>query len=181
MTVFLWFLLLPLFTLANRFCGGGWPHLSDPLPGRSLYYASAVLGALTGLVWGWQFGAIVGVGFLFWRAPGWGLWFDLHRHDEEQKDDKRHDDLFVKAINAISFGSDYVAMFWRLGLFFLPVPAAWLYLTGGIVFAPVYAIVFAILGVIAYEFRWKTSLGNALSEFLIGALWWSILTVLLIG
>ncbi|CTQ45780.1 hypothetical protein [Roseibium aggregatum] len=181
MQILLWFLALPVFMLANRFCGGGWPRLSDPLPGRALYWVSPVLGLIAGLFWGWQLGVIVGVGFWLWRMTGWGLWFDLHRDDEEQKNDKRHDDLFVKAINAISFGSDYVALFWRHALFFLPVPLAWFFLAGNPFVAPLYAVAFGVLAVGAYELRWHTSLGNTLSEMLVGGLWWLFIAFLLIS
>ncbi|MES0880499.1 hypothetical protein [Roseibium sp. SCP14] len=116
---------------------------------------------------------MTGIGFLIWGAPGWGLWFDLHEDDAKQKDDPRRDTAFVKFIDAISFGSDHVAMFWRHGLFVAPYLAvvAWAYAAPVVtLFAPV----FAVLGVLAYALKKLSGLGNRHSEFAIGAFWWAL-------
>lgn len=172
---FSWFAaLLPLMVF-NRIRGGGMSSMTDRLPGRALYYVGAIVGSLTAALLDPLLGLIVGIGFIFWGAPGWGLWFDLHRHDEEQKHDRRHEDLFVRVMNAVSFGSDHVAMFLRLSLFLLPMLAAWCYLTDTSYWLLMTAALFGALGVGCYALRWRSTWGNTLSEMLIGLQWWGLI------
>ena len=177
-----WLAALPVFMFFNRIRGGGMSSLTDRLPGRALYYVSAILGALTAAVFDPVLGLVVGLGFLIWGAPGWGLWFDLHRHDDFQIDDRRRSSVFVKVMTFVSFGSDYLALFLRLGLFVLPALGAWCVLSGSSPWLLAAAVPFAALGVGAYELRFRTSFGNTLSEMLLGALWWAlVLTMAVIG
>jgi hypothetical protein len=64
------------FTLANRFAGGGlgWRVLAKdhggPLGGRPLWYATAWLTAIEGILLGWESLWAVYAWFI-WRTPGW--------------------------------------------------------------------------------------------------------------
>ncbi|MEM9635158.1 MAG: hypothetical protein AAGA50_27790 [Pseudomonadota bacterium] len=173
-----WLVALPVLMVFNRIRGGGMSSLTDRLPGRALYYVAAVVGGLTGSLLSPELGLVVFVGFLFWGAPGWGLWFDLHRDDDQQRNDPRRNDLFVKVIDALSFGSDHAAMFIRLGAFVLPMLATWSAWSGASPWLGLAAVPFGLLGVGAYELRWRTTRGNTLSELLIGALWWALIFVM---
>jgi len=170
-----WLAALPVLMVFNRIRGGGMSSFTDRLPGRALYYVAAVFGALTSAILDPLLGAFVALGILFWGAAGWGLWFDLHRHDHHQVEDPRRDDLFVRIMDAVSFKSDHVALFLRLSLFLLPLLLAWSYGTGTTYWLALAALPFGLLGVGAYELRWRTSWGNTLSEMLIGALWWGLI------
>lgn len=77
-------------------------------------------------------------------------------------------------MSLVSFGSDYVALFLRLGLFVLPMLAAWSLWSGASYWLAFAAVPFGLLGVGAYELRFRTSLGSILSEMLLGALWWAL-------
>ncbi len=169
-----WLATLPVFMVFNRIRGGGMSSLTDQLPGRALYYVSAIFGALTAVILDPVLGLVVGLGFLIWGAPGWGLWFDLHRHDDLQIDDRRRNSLFVKVMSFVSFGSDHLALFLRLGLFVLPTLGVWCVLSGSGLWLLAAAVPFAALGVGAYELRFRTSFGNTLSELIIGGLWWAL-------
>ncbi|WP_421983340.1 hypothetical protein [Roseibium sp.] len=170
-----WLPALPVLMVLNRIRGGGMSSLTDRLPGRALYYVSMIIGGLTASILDPVLGAIVALGFLIWGAPGWGLWFDLGHEDAMQAGDPRNDDLFVKVVEFIAFGSDHVAMFLRLGAFVAPVLAAWQYLEGASPWICAAAAPFGLLGVGAYMLRYRTTWGNTLSELLIGLLWWALI------
>jgi hypothetical protein len=170
-----WLAVLPVLMLLNRIRGGGMSSLTDRLPGRALYYVGAMIGALTAAVLDPVLGALVALGFPLWGAAGWGLWFDLHRHDSQQTNDPRRNDLFVRLVDTVSCGSDHVALFLRLSLFLLPLLVAWCAVTGTPYTLLVTAAAFGLLGVGAYELRWRTTFGNTLSEMLVGALWWLLI------
>jgi hypothetical protein len=120
-----WLAVLPVFMVFNRIRGGGMSSLTDRLPGRAVFYVAVIYAALTAVILDPKLGLLVLAGFIVWGAPGWGLWFDLHRHDDRQRNDPRRNDLFVKVMDAVSFGFDHVAMFIRLGLFVVPMLLAW--------------------------------------------------------
>ncbi len=169
-----WLAALPVFMVFNRIRGGGMSSLTDRLPGRALYYVSGIFGALTAVILDPLLGAVVALGFLIWGAPGWGLWFDLHRDDDAQRYDPRRDDLFVQVVELVAFGSDYLALFFRLAFFAFPAVIAWVVLADAPLLLALAPLVFGLLGVGAYEVRWRTTWGNTLSEILIGALWWAL-------
>jgi len=170
-----WLPALPILMVFNRIRGGGMSSLTDRLPGRALYYVGAIVGGLTAALLHPLLGAFVTLGFLIWGAPGWGLWFDLHRHDHDKVNDPRRNDLFVRIMDAVSFGSDHVALFLRLSVFLLPMLMGWTYATAASYWLLTAAIPFGLLGVGAYELRFRTSWGNTLSEMLVGALWWALI------
>jgi hypothetical protein len=60
-------------------------------------------------------GITLGAAFFIWRVFEWGRWFDLNTMPELTRPKKP----LEIAIEHISFGSDYIAMFWRMTL---PVP-----------------------------------------------------------
>lgn len=66
------------------------PKLTDPLSGRALFYVAVIFAGLTGSFQGFHLGLVVLVGFIAWTVPAWGSRFDLHRLDEEHRNDKRH-------------------------------------------------------------------------------------------
>jgi hypothetical protein len=170
-----WLPALPVLMVLNRVRGGGMSSLTDRLPGRALYYVAVIIGGLTASILDPVLGAIVALGFLIWGAPGWGLWFDLHRDDQAQRYDHRRDDLFVQLVDLVSFGSDHIALFLRMSVFVLPTLAGWTYWTAGSGVALLLALPFGALSVLAYELRWRTSWGNMLSELLVGAIWWVLI------
>jgi hypothetical protein len=135
---------------------------------------SAVLDALTAAILDPLLGAVVALGFLIWGAPGWGLWFDRHRDNDAQHHDPRCDDLFVQLVELAAFGSDYLALFFRLVFFAFPAVTAWVVLADASALLALAPFVFGLLGVGAHELRWRTPWGNTLSELLIGALWWAL-------
>lgn len=59
-----------IYSLADRFAGGGWPALDDKLPGRGAFWG-AVLGAGAGFLLCGPAGALLGLVWLVWRTPGW--------------------------------------------------------------------------------------------------------------
>lgn len=67
---------------------------------------------------------------LFWGARGCGFWFDLHRYYQEQANDRRPNDRFVRVMNLVSFGSGHIALFLRLTLYYLPALLAWVNWSG---------------------------------------------------
>jgi hypothetical protein len=79
--------------------------------------------------------------------------------------------LFVKVLDAVSFGFDHVAMFLRLGLFVLPTLLIWSVWFGASPWLLFAAFPFGLLSVGAYALRWRSTWGNSLSEKLVGALW----------
>lgn len=173
-TLLAWLAALPVYMVFNRIRGGGMPGLTDRLPGRALYYVAAILGALAAAILDPALGVVVAVGTLVCYAAGWGIRFDLHRQDDLQLDDPRQDDAFVRALDAISFGSEHLWMFWRLGLFSLPMLVLWIVLAGAPAWLLAGSIAFGALGVGAYEMRWRSTWGNTLSELLVGAIWWAL-------
>jgi hypothetical protein len=66
------FILVPLYALADRFTGGGWPKLDAALPGRSVFWASLVLAGAGWLVGG-AFGALCALAWFIYRTPAWGM------------------------------------------------------------------------------------------------------------
>lgn len=65
-------LLVPLYAVADRFAGGGWPALDAKLPGRAAFWgALACAGA--GYLLAGAYGALMGLAFLIWRTPGWDI------------------------------------------------------------------------------------------------------------
>ena len=84
----------------------------------------------------------------------------------------------MKVIDALSFGSDYAAMYIRLAAFVLPMLVAWSTWSGASPWLGLAVVPFGLLGVGAYELRWRTTWGNTLSELLIGALWWALIFVM---
>eukprot|EP00903_Cladosiphon_okamuranus_P001615 g1613.t1 len=176
-----WLAALPVLMIFNRIRGGGMSSLTDRLPGRALYFVAAIYGGLASATIDVGLGLIVLIGTLICFAPGWGVRFDLHRHDHLQVDDSRQNDAFVKALDAISFRSEHVWMFWRFALFALPMLGAWCLWAGASHWLLAAAVPFGIACVGAYELRWRTSWGNTLSEMLVGAAWWAlILTMALV-
>lgn len=63
-------LLIPLYALADRFAGGGWPALDDRLPGRAAFWGALVCAGVGFLVAG-LFGALCGLGWLIYRTIPW--------------------------------------------------------------------------------------------------------------
>ncbi|CTQ53098.1 hypothetical protein LP7551_01619 [Roseibium album] len=173
-----WLAVLPVFMVFNRIRGGGMSSLTDRLPGRALFYVAVIYAALTAVILDPRLGLVILAGFVFWGAPGWGLWFDLHRHDEQQRNDPRRNDLFVKVMDSVSFGFDHIAMFLRLGLFVLPTLLIWSAWSGASPWLLFAAFPFGLLGVGAYALRWRSTWGNTLSEMLIGALWWAMIFIM---
>lgn len=167
----IWLCYLPVFAIFNHIRGGGM-RLINLMPGRPLYWVSLCLGLVVTGVFGPIMGAAVAIGFWIWGAPGWGLWYDLHRLDDEYVDDPRHDDLFVRAVGLISFGSDHLALFWRHFLLVLPFLALVAALSQT---WPILALAapFGVLVVASYELGWRSSITTTLGELLTGVVWWA--------
>lgn len=66
------FLLIPLYALADRFAGGGWPALDARLPGRGVFWAALVLAGAGWFLAG-PFGAMSALAWFIWRTPAWGV------------------------------------------------------------------------------------------------------------
>lgn len=64
------FLLIPLYALADRFAGGGWPALDARLPGRAAFWAALACAGIGFLLLG-RFGALCALAWFIWRTPGW--------------------------------------------------------------------------------------------------------------
>lgn len=172
MTTLTWIAALPVFMVFNRIRGGGMSNFTDRLPGRALYYIAVIFGVQTwAILQDWKLGLIVGLGFLIWAAPGWGLWFDLGANDDA--DDHRRDDWFVRIIDTLSFEHDYVALFFRFAIMLVPVCVAlgyFDYLTWQSAGAGCAMFSIALVG--CYHVGKRSPLGNTLSELLAGAAWW---------
>jgi len=173
-----WLATAPVFIVFNRIRGGGMSTLTDYLPSRALFWVAGVLGGLTTAVFGWQLGVAVALGFSVWGAPGWGLWFDLHRNDAANAKDPRQSEWFVKTIQYISFTSDYVALFWRHFWLVLPFLGACAYLASSPLVLGL-AVPFAFLVVAGYELGHQVSPTKAITigELVTGFLWWTMILI----
>ncbi len=65
-------LLIPLYALADRFAGGGWPALDAKLPGRAAFWGALVCAGLGYLVAG-LLGPLAAVAWLIYRTPPWRI------------------------------------------------------------------------------------------------------------
>ena len=63
-------LLIPLYALADRFTGGGWPGLDARLPGRSLFWATLAC-ALAGWLLAGLPGALLALAWGVYRSLPW--------------------------------------------------------------------------------------------------------------
>lgn len=186
---------------ANRLAGGGlwigaWWDAElmaergrEKLWGRAMYVAALAVAAvallahppLVALAWG---GA-----YAFWRSIAHGRWFDLGRLPvgygrEMTAADNPPEQIargilvlrdtrlpFERAVEAISFGSDHVALFWR-HLTILPGLALVAWLSGGAWTLLALAPAFALAAVASYEAGWRLAPSKpiTLAELLAGAL-----------
>lgn len=171
-----WLILLPVVMLLNRIRGGGMSNFTDSLPGRTLYYVSALIGGFVYLLTSsWIPSVIIGLGFAIAMAPGWGLWFEF----EDRSDDPRNKDLVNRLINYLSRGSPFFAMFWRMYLFVWPMffgLVVFGFISG--VSAGLFLFGFSLLFASCYGIRKYFDLHNRYAEFMVGGLWW--LQILLI-
>ncbi len=174
-----WLATLPVFLMFNRIRGGGMSGITDHLPGRALYYVGGTFGALSAVFFGPMFGLAVALGFIIWGAPGWGLWFDLHRNDAADKDDPRRSDWFVRIVDLISFTSDHVALFWRHFWLVLPFLGASAYLAGSPLVMAL-SMPFSVLVVAGYEYGHRAAPSKAITigELIAGALWWALILII---
>ena len=177
--------IIVLCSYANRLAGGGlfaysqtntqkfqiiiakFERFLDRLPGRLLLPATAIIATLAFLSLSWLDAAIVSVAFFFWRMWEWGRWFDLGHEADLTRPAKP----LERAIEAISFGSDTVAMLWRMA-FAAPLLA---YLH------PVIGGIFPFIAVFLYAVGWTVwPKANPIpkNELMVGAFWGVILVIL---
>jgi len=176
-----WIVFLPVMVFANKARGGGCQWINN-LPGRQLWWSCLIVGVSVSSAYGFlgghntPAGIVTALGFLAWGTMGWGLWYDLHRLDVSYENDPRWKDPWVKAIWAISFKSDYLALFWRHFLFILPYMAfCYWFLDKESFWFFAMSVNFAIAIVISYEIGWHTRLTTGLGEYLTGAVWWFLI------
>ena len=127
------------FAFLNRLCGGGW--FADKLPSRVLFWVAPIIGGIACCVLPWRDGVLFGAAYLVWRWLSWGHWFDLGRKPPLV----RAKTQFEQIIESMSFGSDHVALFWRMCIG-SPLLAY---------FGWVYALIFPFACVAIYEVAWR--------------------------
>jgi hypothetical protein len=149
-------LILPLCALLNRVRGTDWLNRLG-LPGHARLYVSPAIAALA---WAAHSSPWLGAIYLVWSWPPWGRWFDLGRLPEGYAHPVP--DAFERAIEACSFGSDYVALLIRHSL---ALPVAYFVWPWGLLFPP--------LAVGAYELGWRVTPQAPIltAELLVGVLW----------
>lgn len=176
--IFKWLILLPVVMLLNRIRGGGMSNFTDTLPGRALYYVSFLIGGFLFILTNSVVFSVIGMlGFAIAMAPGWGLWF----FGGDMSDDPRNKDPFNRVVNFLSFGNNWVAMFWRMFLCSWPLFGA-LFMAGFIplITAVLFWIGFSGLFACIYAIRYLTGWHNMYAEFAVGALWWVIFGLIVI-
>lgn len=143
----------------NR-CRGDDRWMMGKLPGRPLYYVAPVIGLVA---WDWRFA----LAYLAWGIPAHGRFFDLGRLPDDFGREGVKPSPFERVLIALSFGSDYVAFFWRQAL---AVPLLW-WIVGplSLAFPP------AVLA--AYELAWRFGPRRPIlyAELLTGALWGALI------
>ena len=146
------------------------------LPGRALWYVAPVVALAALLVQPWQSAALVGLAYLIWAIPPWGLWFDVGRLvDTHTPFEDGAAGVFERAIATVSFGSDHFAFFLRnLVIFAGLAPLVPWPLAAGI------SLIFAAAVVGIYEAAWRFHRRNPiwLAELATGALWGLIIILL---
>jgi len=95
----------------NRAAGSDLYGLS--LPGKPLLYVTPLIVALGLLCWPWPVALAWGAAYAFWRVWEHGRWIDLANDPTDPHRDGMDMTWFERAITAVSFGNDYVALFWR--------------------------------------------------------------------
>jgi hypothetical protein len=143
------------------------------LPGRALFYVAPLVGLIATAVNGWALGLVFGAGYLLWGVPAWGRWYDLGRMEAPQD----RPDPFERGIEAISFGRDHVALFWRHMFGVAPMTCGLAYLTGDLS-ALLLAPLFASATVVAYDLAWCLWPRSPViyAEYMNGAMWGFMIT-----
>lgn len=163
-------LILIAMTLLNRVRG----LTFEWLPGRNIYFVAPMVGVLRyGQTLEILTSVAFGVGYLLWGSAPWGRWYDLGRLPVEHGREHIAPNAYEKIVQAISFGSDHLALLVRhfsglLPLFlFLGLRAHALELWVA------YTLLAAILIVTAYELAWRIrpSKPIIIAELQVGFLW----------
>lgn len=180
-------LLIALVVLAacaflNRFAGGGWPghlwdeHRPDKLWGRALYLAALGMGLAALLAGhGWSAALAVGLAFLAWRSPAWGLLISLGRPSGASG---RKPHWFEGFLLGASAGSVHVALLARHLFLIIPglVAIGW---AAQSTFVLALALPFAVLATLAYEIAWRVTPREPIrtAEIIVGALWGALILI----
>lgn len=168
------FLIPPVLAILNRMRGDD-TWMPKWLPGRALFYVAPFVGLITWVVASWPIALTVAGTYLTWALTGWGRWFDLGRMPPLT----RERSALERAIEAISFGSDHIALFWR-HMLITPGLALISYLTLNPLYlaaAPLIALAF----VLCYEIAWRVDPRGEpirLAELIVGALWGVLIVTL---
>lgn len=142
------------------------------LPGRPLWYVAPAIGSLALLVASWQAALAATAAYLFWGIWPWGRWFDLGRLPDSYARIARPDP-FERAIQALAFGSDHLALLFRHvmatpGLMLVGLASGW---PQGLQLGLPLVVPVAITA--AYELAWRLNPSNPiwLAELATGAIW----------
>lgn len=167
--------LIPFFVLANIARAGGIQFINT-LPSRQLYWASVLIGLLAYSMFSPFIGVVSMIGYLIWGVLGWGLWFDLHRNDEDNAIDPRNDRFFESLVNKVSFGNDYVALFLRHAIFVIPFLSVMSLEMAN--YWPIFlSFPFGMISVFGYEMYHRTGGKWPLGEITGGILWWCLVVM----
>ncbi len=152
------FLVIPACALLNRVRGTDWLKRIG-LPGHGRLYVSPIIAGLAYLIGSSPW---IGLVYFVWSLFPWGRWQDLGRLPEGFGREGIEPDAFEKIINALSFGSDHVALLLRHSL---ALPVAYFLWPWGLLFPP--------LAVLSYELGWRVTPKAPIltAELLTGALW----------
>ncbi len=103
-----WLVILASLMVLNRLRG-----TKLGLPGRSLYYVAPTVGLVAWSVMDTQFAMAFAVAYFVWGVGPWGRWYDLNMLPDGYGRENESPSLYERMIEAVSFGSDYVAFFLR--------------------------------------------------------------------
>lgn len=162
------FLVKTLIVLAcamlNRLRGDD--RWMEPLPGRTLWYVSPVIGALALAVAPWPVALAWVSAYLGWGVWAWGRWYDLHH----MMTLPRSPTPFEHLIERMAGGSDHLALFIR-HLLILP-GFILLALATGTAWLPLLTPIFAAIVVLCYDAAWRVHPANPImiAECLTGAI-----------
>lgn len=179
------FAIIAVCAASNRLAGGGlwvgelWDeHRPDKLWGRAMYLAAALVGAIATLAHPPLVAIAWGAAYAFWRSIAHGRWFDLGRMPDGHGREGVAPLPFERAVAAVSFGSDHVALFWRQ-MTILPGLALVAWAAGGAWALIALAPAFALAAVTSYEAGWRLAPSKpiTLAELLAGGLFGALIAL----
>lgn len=153
----------------NRVRGTDVLHDKLHLPGHGRLYVSPAIGGVAYAVGvAPLYAAGFAVAYFVWSWFAWGRWFDLGRLEDGFAREGKKPDPLERAIAAVSFGSDYVALFLR---HCLALPVAYL--------SWPYGLAFPFVAVAAYEVGWRVTPKKPIrtAEVLVGAAWGALIAL----